>query len=122
MKTWSLSAWCAGLENHQSEYQKWNVTKIEHMKSFHFSSVFHEYLRVTVKRQDKHGEASEPVVIFVEPMVSESSSNHDGGYSKHIGKFANITFGISKPIIDPLVKIIDLAHEKAGGGRRGDGA
>ncbi|KAK3345957.1 hypothetical protein B0T25DRAFT_266231 [Lasiosphaeria hispida] len=75
MITRKLAAWCVGLDEHQAELQGWMVTKLEHMKSFHFSGVLHEYLRVTVKQEDEMVpypssiKSKEPNYIFVERMI-----------------------------------------------------
>ena len=72
--TRSLSTWCAGLNNHHGELQDWAVIELEHMKSFHFSGVLHEYLRATVQREDgkvpypSSPEPKEPTYIFVDRM------------------------------------------------------
>ena len=52
MLTYSVSDWYNQLKAHQAALDDWVVTKVEHMKNFHYSWVFHEYLRVTLRRRN----------------------------------------------------------------------
>ncbi|KAB2575219.1 uncharacterized protein LTHEOB_8128 [Lasiodiplodia theobromae] len=63
-----LDNWLMGIEKHEKELGGWFITKVEHMKSFHFSSVMHEYLRVTVERltPDPEPSSKRKALLFAE--------------------------------------------------------
>lgn len=49
--TRSVHQWYHGVEKHQKVLKDWFVVKVEHRKNFHYSAVFHEHLRVTLRRR-----------------------------------------------------------------------
>ena len=66
MITWPLSKWCDAVTHDDELCNDWVVTKLEHMKNFHFSAVLHEFLRVTVKHKSMLSQ--EPKCLIVERM------------------------------------------------------
>ncbi|KAL3473814.1 hypothetical protein BJX99DRAFT_260930 [Aspergillus californicus] len=76
LHTFALPEWYQGLTRADAkELARWTVTKVEHMKNFHFSAVLHESLCVTVQhhhhtvQQGSDGTASlDAIPIFVERM------------------------------------------------------
>ncbi|KAI0850437.1 hypothetical protein F5Y00DRAFT_268553 [Daldinia vernicosa] len=57
----SVEQWYSGTIKNQKILSDWFVVKVEHMKNFHYSIVFHEYLRVTLqRRKDDDQEKSGP--------------------------------------------------------------
>jgi len=66
MITWPLSKWYDAVTHDDELCNDWVVTKLEHMKNFHFSAVLHEFLRVTVKHRNTLSQ--EPKCLIVERM------------------------------------------------------
>jgi len=67
MITRSLSEWHKAITIHQDELSDWFVIKLQHCKSFHFSSVVHEFLKFTVQKRN----TQEIKELFVERMVHD---------------------------------------------------
>ena len=65
LTTWSHSEWCDGILNDRRGYDGWYITKVEHMKDFHNSGVFHEFLRLTIRGGAPRTES----YLFVERMT-----------------------------------------------------
>ncbi|KAL4935263.1 hypothetical protein BDV06DRAFT_228989 [Aspergillus oleicola] len=77
LHTFPLPEWYQGLTRADAkELARWTVTKVEHMKNFHFSAVLHESLRVTIRHhhcpvQQGSDDGTAPpdaIQIFVERM------------------------------------------------------
>lgn len=66
LTTWSHSQWCDAVLNTPGRYDGWYITKVEHMKDFHNSDVFHEFLRLTISGGTPHTET----YLFVERMTN----------------------------------------------------
>ncbi|PLB46193.1 hypothetical protein P170DRAFT_501112 [Aspergillus steynii IBT 23096] len=72
MITRSIQEWGEGIINHKEALSDWFVTKIEHMKNFHFSAVLHEVLKVSIAHLSNTTKASnnkEEAIIFIERMA-----------------------------------------------------
>ncbi|KAI0900757.1 hypothetical protein F4806DRAFT_449821 [Annulohypoxylon nitens] len=65
--------WCDGVLKHQEALSAWFVVKVDHMKNFHYSAVFHEYLRVTLRHHGSGNsqDGQEEHTIYVEREVEE---------------------------------------------------
>jgi hypothetical protein len=75
--TWSHSQWCDAILRRPSRYGKVYITKVEHMKDFHNSDVFHEFLRLTIidcnpqicnTLRDRTRQKTDDTYLFVERM------------------------------------------------------
>lgn len=66
LTTWSHSQWCDAILNNPRGYDGWYITRVQHMKDFHNSSVFHEFLRLTITGGTPQTES----YLFVERMTN----------------------------------------------------
>lgn len=69
MITRPLLEWHEAITIHQDELSDWFVINLQHFKSFHFSSVLHEFLKFTV--QQRNMPSQETRELFVERMVHD---------------------------------------------------
>lgn len=67
MKTHTLEKWLDHLRRNP-DLADWVVTKVNHMKNFQYSPVFHEFLKVTVKPTYM---STEEHIIIIERMVDQ---------------------------------------------------
>lgn len=72
MLTRPVHQWYHGIKRHQEALNDWFVVKVEHRKNFHYSAVFHEHLRVTLRRR-RHDVSTERAdgQDVQEPLVNE---------------------------------------------------
>lgn len=64
--------WYLGIKEHEAALQEWFVVKVDHMKNFHYSAVFHEHLRVTLRRRDAApSERVDQQIEHVKPQINE---------------------------------------------------
>ncbi|KAI1473278.1 uncharacterized protein F4812DRAFT_412214 [Daldinia caldariorum] len=69
MVTVPLLEWSDIVADHQDQLSDWVVTDVDHMKSFHFSSVEHEFLRFVIKQRGVLNNESH--FVFAERMVDK---------------------------------------------------
>lgn len=67
MKTYPLTNFHDHLRLN-SDHTGWVVTKIKHMKNFQYSAVFHEFLKVTIKRTST---PDEKCILIIERMQDQ---------------------------------------------------
>ncbi|PLB46194.1 hypothetical protein P170DRAFT_467311 [Aspergillus steynii IBT 23096] len=65
MRIMPMQNWHADLTTHKDQLHGWVVTKVEHMKNFHFSPYMHEFLRATV-REEPVGNTADPIYLIIE--------------------------------------------------------